>query len=128
MKRFVLVLVLILSVSGLFAKTKRIYQKKTNISVLELYQDDEIEGARFCLTTYEKATNDEYDYCQIMCDNEQQIKQFMKYLLNHNIGGLYAPTIAAYELIHEELQESNSDIQIDSKKNTITNKYTYFLE
>lgn len=128
MKRFIFVLLLILSVSGLFAKSKRLYTKSTDISLLELYQDKDIEGAEFCLFAIDYITEDETDKCMIICDDEKKIKKFLQYLLNHNLGGLYTPTITAYEAFNKELTQFDKDLEIDSENNILINKYWFELE
>lgn len=128
-KRFLfIVIILTILTSGLFAKEKRLFTKKTNVSLIELYQDNSVKNGEFCLITYEKATDSEYDYCQIISNNETKIKEFLQYLLNHNFYGLYAPIIVTYEATNDDLKLNKKDLEIDSKKNTLTNKYVYFLE
>ena len=128
MRKAILFLIFILSASGLFAKPKVIFTKRTSVSFMELNQDKSIEGAEFCLYIEDYTTRDEVDVCYIICDNEDKIKKFLQYLLNHNIGGLYTPTIFAYEFIHEELTKSSEKVDIDSKHNLILNKYYFDLQ
>ena len=127
MKRFVLFCLILLFSISLFAADKKIYTKKTNLSVLEMYEAKE-GNYKFYIATYEQATEDENDACVIYSDNEKKLKDFLVYLINHNLQGLYAPSITYYEVSHNELSKVDSDTRIDSKRNKIEHINIYVLE
>ena len=124
MKRFILVLILFLSVSGLFAKEKKLYEKKTSVSVIELYEST--ESPRYYISVYEKDIEEGYNNCIINCDDKDKITEFLKYIINHNFNNRYTFTVCYYELAHEELQLINEKTEI--VKGVIENRTMYLLK
>jgi hypothetical protein len=125
MKRFILVLLLVLSASGLFAKDKRLYEKKTKMSWLELYET-EVEAHKYYISAYDWLNEDENNWNIIYCDDKQKAQNFVYYLRNHNLNGLYNPTIVAYEALHEELELLTQGQ--DLKDNVFVNISIYLLK
>jgi hypothetical protein len=124
MKRFILVLVALLLCSGLFAKEKTLYKKDTENSVLTLYQS-ELNG--YVLIIYEKDfDNETFHLDKIICKDENKIKEFLVYLLEHNINWIYNPTIYVYEIKNDDLTEIDKNIEIENNK--IIDTRTYLLE
>lgn len=124
MKRLVLLFILILSASGLFAKEKILYEKDTENSVLTLYQS-ELNG--YVLVIYEKDfDNETFHLDSIICKDENKIKEFLVYLLEHNINWIYNPTIYVYEMKNDDLTEIDKKIEIENNK--IIDTRTYLLE
>ena len=84
MKRFILVLVLILSVSGLFAKDKvvkdkALYEKKYDVSVLGFYESSNLEvtnGYKYYIAIYDFMANDETIAYEIFCNDYEKIKDY----------------------------------------------------
>lgn len=84
MKRFILVLVLILSVSGLFAKDKVVkdkafYEKKYDVSVLGFYESSNLEvtnGYKYYIAIYDFIADDETVAYQIFCNDYEKIKDY----------------------------------------------------
>ena len=124
MKRFILVLVLILSVSGLFAKDKRLYEKKTSVSVIELYEST--ESPKYYISIYEKDIEEGYNNCIVNCDDKDKITEFLQYIINHNLNNRYSFTVSAYEVTHEELQLINEKTEI--MKGVFENRSMYLLK
>ena len=124
MKRFILVLVLILSVSGPFAKDKRLYEKKTSVSVIELYES--AESPKYYISIYEKDIEEGYNNCIINCDDKDKITKFLQYIINHNLNNHYSFTVSAYEVTHEELQLINEKTEI--VKGNFENRSMYLLK
>jgi hypothetical protein len=125
MKRFLIVFILVLSASGLFAKDKQLYEKKTKVSLLELYET-KTESHPYYISAYDWITEDENDWNIIYCDDKQKAQDFILYLRNHNLGGLYNQTIVAYEVFHEELELLNEGR--DMKNNKFINISIYLLK
>lgn len=124
MKRFLLVLLLVLSASGLFAKDKKLYEKKTSVSVIELYEST--DKPKYYISIYEKDIEEGYNNCIINCDDKEKLTEFLKYLLNHNLNNHYTFTVKAYEVINDDLQLINEKTEL--VKGVIENRTMYYLE
>ena len=124
MKRFLLVLLLVLSASGLFAKDKKLYKKKTSISVIELYEST--DKPKYYISIYEKDIEEGYNNCIINCDSKEKLTEFLKYLLNHNLNNHYTSTVTAYEVTNDDLQLINEKTEL--VKGVIENRTMYYLE
>lgn len=123
MKRFILVLVLVLSASGLFAEDKKLYEKKNSNSFIELYET--MESPKYYILIYEKDFEEGYNYCIVNCDDKDKITVFLKYLLDHNVNNYYSFTVSAYEVIHEELQLIKSKTELIN--GNFENRTMYYL-
>lgn len=117
MKRFILFLLLVLCASGLFAADKKLYEKKTDVSLLELYET-KTESHPYYISAYDWLTEDEDEWSIIYCDDKQKALDFIYYLRNHNLKGLYYSVVVAYEVVHEELT------LIDKGRDMRNNKFT----
>lgn len=124
MKRFLLVLLLVLSVSGLFAKDKKLYEKKSSVSVIELYEST--DKPKYYISIYEKDIEEGYNNCIINCDDKEKLTEFLKYLLNHNLNNHYTFTVTAYEVTNDDLQLINEKTEL--VKGVIENRTMYYLE
>lgn len=124
MKRFILVLLLVLSASGLFAKDKKLYEKKTSVSVIELYEST--DKPKYYISIYEKDIEEGYNNCIINCDDKEKLTEFLKYLLNHNLNNHYTFTVTAYEVTNDDLQLINEKTEL--VKGVIENRTMYYLE
>lgn len=128
MKRGIISIVIFLTIlSGLFAKPKQLFYKKTDNSILKLEYDNS-EDYKYCLTTYDFFVFEERNMRMILSNNEASIKKFLKYLLNNNLEGIYSPSVVSYEFANDDLTKFSEDIEIDSKNNCIVNKYKYILD
>lgn len=127
MKRFVLFAFIAFLTVSLFATDKKLYNKKTNLSSLEMFETSDTEYKYFIQTT-EYATDDENDSYVIFCNDENEIKDFLVYLVQNNFKGKYAPCIAVYETKYKNLKRIEKKIDIDSKRNKIYNLYFYVLD
>jgi hypothetical protein len=100
------------------------YKKDTENSVLTLYQS-ELNG--YVLIIYEKDfDNETFHLDTIICKDENKIKEFLVYLLEHNINWIYNPTIYVYEIKNDDLTEIDKNIEIENNK--IIDTRTYLLE
>jgi hypothetical protein len=124
MKKLFIVLVALLSVSGLFAKDKRLYEKKTSVSVIELYEST--ESPKYYISIYEKDIEEGYNNCIVNCNDKDKITEFLQYIINHNFNNHYAFTVSAYEVTHEELQLINKKTEI--VKGNFENRTMYLLK
>lgn len=124
MKRFIFILILILSVSGLFAKDKKLYEKKTSVSVIELYETS--ESPKYYISIYEKDIEEGYNNCIVNCDDKDKITEFLQYIINHNLNDRYSFTVSAYEVIHEELKLIGKKTEI--VKGNFENRTMYYLK
>ena len=125
MKRFIVLTCLLFACNLLFAENESLYKKSTNKSVLELFRYESWEGFR--LVDYERdIDNETYHMNTILCKNENKIKEFLVYLLGHNVNNLYYPTILVYEMSNSELTQIDKEIQINDNK--IIDVRTYLLE
>ena len=124
MKRFLLVLLLVISASGLFAKDKKLYEKKTSVSVIELYEST--DKPKYYISIYEKDIEEGYNNCIINCDDKEKLTEFLKYLLNHNLNNHYTFTVTAYEVTNDDLQLINEKTEL--VKGVIENRTMYYLE
>lgn len=117
MKRFIILICLLLAGNLLFAADKKLYEKKTDVSLLELYET-KTESHPYYISAYDWLTEDEDEWSIIYCDDKQKALDFIYYLRNHNIKGLYYSVVVAYEVIHEELT------LIDKGRDMRNNKFT----
>ena len=124
MKRIILVLLLILSASGLFAKDKNLYTKKTSVSRIELYESK--EEPKYYISIYEKDIEEGYNSCIIECNNKEKLTEFLLYIINHNLKDHYVFTVIAYEVIDEDLELMYEKTEI--VKGTIEKRYVYYLK
>ena len=124
MKKLFIALVVLLSVSELFAKDKRLYEKKTSVSVIELYES--AESPKYYISIYEKDIEEGYNNCIVNCDDKDKITDFLKYIINHNFNNRYSFTVSAYEVTHEELQLVNKKTELI--KGNFENRTMYLLE
>ena len=124
MKKLFIALVVLLSASGLFAKDKRLYEKKTSVSVIELYES--AESPKYYISIYEKDIEEGYNNCIVNCDNKDKITEFLQYIINHNLNNRYSFTVSAYEVTHEELQLINEKTEI--VKGNFENRSMYLLK
>lgn len=124
MKRSVFFICLLFACNLLFAKDKKLYEKKTSVSVIELYEST--ESPRYYISVYEKDIEEGYNNCIINCDDKDKITEFLKYIINHNFNNRYTFTVCYYELAHEELQLINEKTEI--VKGVIENRTMYLLK
>ena len=125
MKRTIIFICLLFACHLLFAEDKELYKKNTKHSVLKLYQSDDLNG--YFITDYEiDLDNETYHLNTIYCEDENKIKDFLLYLVEHNLNGLYNPTITFYEIKNEELSEIGKQIKIENNK--IIDCKNYYLE
>lgn len=124
MKRCIIVLLLVLSASGLFAKDKKLYEKKTDVSVIELYES--AESPKYYISIYEKDIEEGYNNCIINCNDKDKITEFLQYVINHSFNNRYSFTVTAYEVIHEDLQLTNKKTEII--KGNFENRTMYILK
>jgi hypothetical protein len=101
MKRKLFLIVIILTIcSALFAKDKILFNKETDYSALTLhfYED------RFYIQVVERVPEqDIVDVFLINCDDEDKINDLLFHLLDHNLQGLYGPTIEYLEATRTQL-------------------------
>ena len=125
MKRFLILICLLLAGNLLTAEDNSLYKKKTSKSILELFTFESWEGFR--LVNYEKDINNETLHMNtILCKDEKKIKEFLVYLLDHNVNDLYHPTILVYEMAFSELTQIEKEIEIHDNK--IVDVRTFLLE
>ena len=124
MKKLFIALVVLMSASGLFAKDKRLYEKKTSVSVIELYES--AESPKYYISIYEKDIEEGYNNCIVNCDDKDKITEFLQYIINHNFNNHYSFTVSAYEITHEELQLINKKTEI--VKGNFENRTMYLLK
>lgn len=115
MKRnFLFLLVLLFVVSGLFADDKRLYKKKLDYSLIELYEKTTEEV--YYIFIYESDIEEGFNCNTIYCEDYDKIKEFLLYLLNHNINGLYTPVVTALELIRSDLSLEKKSLELNNNR------------
>ena len=124
MKRFTVLICLLFACNLLFAKDKRLYEKKTSVSVIELYES--AESPKYYISIYEKDIEEGYNNCIVNCDDKDKITEFLQYIINHNLNNRYSFTVSAYEVTHEELQLINKKTEI--VKGNFENRSMYLLK
>lgn len=124
MKKIFLAFILITTVSMLFADDKKLYEKKTSVSSIELYESS--ESPKYYISIYEKDIQEGYNNCIIVCDNKNKITEFLKYIINHSFNDYYSFTVSAYEVRYKELQLIKETTEIAEGR--IENRTTYLLE
>lgn len=126
MKRGVLFIVIFLTIlSGLFAKDKRLYKRKTRVSLLELYET-KINDYDYYISAFDWVTPDENEWSIIYSDDKSKLEDYVYHLMNTNLQGLYASTIVFDEAIRQDLTliEKERDIKNDK----FVTMYIYLLE
>ena len=113
MKRFLIFTCLLFVFGLLAAEEESLYKKDTKSSTLELKKTSE----GFVLTDYEiDIDNETYHLNIIFCENEEKIKKFLVYLIDHNVNYLFNPTIMFYEIKYDELTEISNSLEIAHNK------------
>lgn len=113
MKRFLIFTCLLFAFGLLAAEEESLYKKNTKSSTLELKKTSE----GFILTDYEiDIDNETYHLNIIFCENEEKIKKFLVYLIDHNVNYLFNPTIMFYEMKYDELTEISNSLEIAHNK------------
>ena len=101
MKRKLFLIVIILTIcSALFAEDKTLFTKETDYSSLKLhfYED------HFYIQAIERAPEqDIVESFVILCNDEDKINDLLFHLLDHNLQGLYGPTIEYLEATRAQL-------------------------
>ena len=130
MKRFILVLVLILSASGLFAEEYEVaFEKRYSNCVLQYYAPDS-KGLSTILM-YEKGYDSIPREWVVSSYNDKLLKNFLFYLVENSptkFPNEYDLSIfKKYEKEHKELVLLEEKTEIQSN-NTLTKRYSYKLE
>lgn len=113
MKKLFLIFLLLFVSFGLSAEEESLYKKDTKSSTLELKKTSE----GFILTDYEiDIDNETYHLNIIFSENEEKIKKFLVYLIEHNVNYLFNPTIIVYEMKYDELTEISNSLEIAHNK------------
>lgn len=132
MKRFILVLLLILSVSGLFAKDKVLFEKKTEYSILSLYESanpKENNGFKYYVTVNEDDFEGGWLLYMAVSNDYEKIQDFTtKMYKSGNQIHMFAFYFDYYKTLHNDLVLDYEKTKIDSKKNQIVEYKVYILE
>lgn len=80
MKRFILVLILLLSVSGLFGENKTIYENTRGLSYLHFYED---ENGCYFIYAEELKDTECFNIINIMSYDKQKLSDIVVYFLDH---------------------------------------------
>ena len=110
-----------------FAKEKTLYTKKTDVSIIELIEDDNLK-TKYYINIFEKDLEEGYNNTAVYCSDYDKIKELLVYLLNHHVQYHYSFTVLGLEVVRNNLTLKHESIEIDSKNNRIVNMKIYVLE
>ncbi len=132
MKRFLIVLVVLLSASGLFAKDKVILEKKTSDSFLGFYESKDLKsmnGFKYYVMVDENDFEGGSLLYIAVSNNYEKIQDFTtKMYKAGNQLKLFAFYFDYYDTLHDELTLDYEETKIDSKRNEIVEYKVYILE
>lgn len=124
MKRFILVLIFVLCVSGVFAEDHKVlYEKRYSNCTLQLVESEEM----FSVILFEIKYATIPRQWIISSYNEKLIKNFLFYLADNSLDKYDFTIIEKYEENHKELVLLEETTNIN-KNNTLTKRYSYKLE
>ena len=134
MKRFILVLVFILSVSGLFAKDKTLFNKKSRYSSIGLYEvkdPQEFNDFRYYISISETDFEGGELLYLIVSNNYTKIQTFLTE--NYKAGNKLKEPLWAfypdyYTFLHDDLVLDYKESKIDSKRNIIVDYRVWILK
>ena len=134
MKRFILVLVLILSVSGLFAKEKKLFEKKSEYSFIGLYESSNLkdtDGYKYYIVINEDDFEGGRLLYSVVSNNYDKIKSFLTDM--YKTGNKAKEPVWAfypdyYLFLHDDLVLAYENTEIDSKNNMLVEQKIYILE
>lgn len=127
MRKAVLFLILILSTSGLFAKEKVLYEKKSKQGIIQLLEYDDL-ASKYCIMIYEKDIEEGFNYSAIYSNDYEKIKELLVYILHNNSAGLYTFILYALEMTRKDFVLEKKSVEIDSKNNRVVNTRMYYLK
>ena len=126
MKRFLIVLIVLLSASGLFAEEyKTTYEKKNvykniYIYMYEIYEDNELVMYR--IDTEQRPNYYKYIDCTVICKNKKEIMKLLSGLIDCKDNDYYK-----YISTYPDIIFINDDYNTDGL-DTITERYCYKIE
>lgn len=123
MKRFILVLILALSVSGLFAERKTLYKNTRGLSSLYLYEITTEEDHYFLIYAEELKDVGNYNKIKIKSYDKQKLSDIILFFLDN--GGLQRKFEDNINKLNLELVDKNTEFMNASK---IITHYNYFVE
>ena len=125
MKRFILVLILALSASGLFAERKTLYEKTRGLSSLYFYEYTTENNHYFMIYAKELNTVGSTNIIKIRSYNKQKLSDVIQYFLEHD--GLTMKFLENInELDYVTLVKKETEFFDESPKIRIN--YTFFVE
>lgn len=134
MKRFILVLLLVLSVSGLFAKDKTIFEKQAKYSYIGLFESSDLQktdGFKYYIVINEDDFEGGRLLYSVFSNNYDKIKSFLSEAYKQG-NRLKSPLWAFYPdyylVLNDDLTLIYKNTEINSKNNMIVEQKVYKLE
>ena len=118
MKRFIFVLLLVLSASGLFAKDKVFFEKKYSDSFLGFYEASNTEktnGYKYYIAIYDYMQNDEIVFYNIFCNDYEKIKDYFYTVREKGLSykkPYFSPYVSACVTVYEYSKEYPTKTEI----------------
>lgn len=134
MKRIIFVLLLVLSASGLFAKDKKILEKKSKYSFIGLYESSDLkntDGFKYYIAINEDNFEGGRFLFTVVSNNYDKIKAFMIDMYKAGIKlekPLWAFYPGYYMTFNEDLTLAYENTEIDSENNQIIDMSIFVLE
>ena len=134
MKRFILVLILIISTSGLFAKDKKFFEKNSKYSFIGLYESSNLkdtDGYKYYIVINEDDFEGGRLLYTVVCNEYDKIKAFLTDM--YRAGNKAKEPVWAfypdyYSFLHDDLVLAYENTEIDSKNNMLVEQKIYILE
>ena len=124
MKRFLIILLLVLSASGLFAESKILFQKERGLSYLYLYEVSTEENHYFYIYAKELKDVGIYNVIKIRSYDKQKLRDVIEYFLEHD--GLQQKFLENIEeLDYITLVKKETEFTDNSKMKV---NYNFFVE
>ena len=134
MKRLFIILLLVLSVSGLFAKDKVIFEKYSKYSSICLYESRNLEktnGYKYCIAVNEDDFEGGRLIYTVLSNDYDKIKKFLVDMYKN--GNKFKTPLWAfypdyYACLNNDIEEVHKSTEIDSDNNSINEFRVWILE
>lgn len=132
MKRIIIILLFVLCASGLFAKDKVLFQKKTEYSFLDLYESKnpkENNGFKYYVTVNEDDMEGGWLLYMAVSNDYKKIQDFTTNMYKSgNQIKMFAFYFDYYATLYDDLVLDYEETKIDSKNNQIVEYKVYILK
>ena len=134
MKKIILVLLLVLSASGLFAKDKALFEKQSKYSFIGFYESTDLnktDNYKYYIVINEDDFEGGRLFYSVFSNDYDKIKSFLTE--NYKAGqklkeALWAFYPGYYIVLHDDLTLAYEDTKIDSKNNMLVEQRVYILK